>query len=110
MLGPDSIVTLEPHAGGRLFEANGDCELLWYHVLAIVPNESLSLVGYCTPDFGGPLTTMLTAKIRDGEEGMTDLRITDALIGRVTDGQITSLSSGWNQLFTDGLKGFVEKE
>ncbi len=59
ILGPHSIVALEPRAGGRLFEQNGDRELLWYTVLSIAPAESLSLVGYCTPEFGGPLTTML---------------------------------------------------
>ncbi|MEO2010992.1 MAG: hypothetical protein ABGX22_20120, partial [Pirellulaceae bacterium] len=34
MLGPDSIVTLEPWAGGRLYEKCGNDELLWYTVLA----------------------------------------------------------------------------
>ena len=46
MLGTDSIVTLESHAGGRLFEQNGDQHLLWYTVLALQKNESLDLVGY----------------------------------------------------------------
>jgi uncharacterized protein YndB with AHSA1/START domain len=107
MLGPDSLVTLEPRAGGRLYEQNGNQELLWYNVLAIMPEESMSLVGYCTPDFGGPLTTMLTAKLRSENES-TELSITDALYGRVTDQQVESLQSGWSQLFTAGLKGFVE--
>jgi uncharacterized protein YndB with AHSA1/START domain len=109
MLGTDSLVTLEPKAGGRLYEQNGDSELLWYTVLAISPEDSLSLVGYCTPDFGGPLTTMLTARVRsDGEE--TVLTITDALYGHVSDGQVQSLQSGWKSLFTDGLKAFVEAD
>ncbi len=107
MLGPDSLVTLEPHAGGRLFEQNGEKELLWYTVLAYLPDESLSLVGYCTPEFGGPLTTMLTARLQpDGDA--TTLSISDALYGRVTDGQVDSLRSGWEQQFSEGLKAFVE--
>lgn len=107
MLGPDSTVSLELKAGGRLFEKNGNQELLWYTVLAVTPEESLSMVGYCTPDFGGPLTTMLVAKLRS--EGQTTvLSITDALVGRVTDSQVDSLRSGWSQLFTTGLKTFLE--
>ena len=37
MLGEDSIVSLELQAGGRLYEQNGDQELLWYTVLAVAP-------------------------------------------------------------------------
>ena len=109
MLGPDSLVTLEPHAGGRLYEQNGDQELLWYTVLSINPNESLSLVGYCTPEFGGPLTTMLAAHLQDRGES-TILMISDGLYGLVTEGQIESLRNGWTELFNTGLKTFVESE
>lgn len=107
ILGPDSIVELEPRAGGRLFEQSDDRELLWYTVLSIAPAKSLSLVGYCTPEFGGPLTTMLTARLTSQGEA-TQLSFTDALYGRVTDNQVDSLRAGWIQLLTDGLKSFAE--
>jgi uncharacterized protein YndB with AHSA1/START domain len=107
MLGPESTVILEAWAGGRLYETCGDNELLWYTVLAIEPEKALSMVGYCTPDFGGPMTTMLVVKLqRDGES--TTLSITDALYGRVTDAQVESLQAGWTRLFTDGLKASLE--
>lgn len=107
MLGPDSHVQLEPHAGGRLYEHNGAGELLWYTVLSITPEESLSLVGYCTAEFGGPSTTMLTIQLKaDGQS--TRLTITDSLFGQVSDGHASSLCAGWTQLFNDGLKAFVE--
>ena len=109
MLGPDSLVTLEPKPGGRLYEEKGDEGLLWYTVLAIAPNKSLSLAGYCTPEFGGPCTTLLTIGLEETAEG-TRLTVTDALYGRVSDGQASSLESGWKQLFTDGLKSFVENQ
>lgn len=48
MPGEDSVISLEPFPGGRLLEQCGDGGLLWYTVLAITPNESLSLAGYCT--------------------------------------------------------------
>jgi uncharacterized protein YndB with AHSA1/START domain len=109
VLGEDSIVTLEPTAGGRLYEQRGDASLLWYTVLHVAPNESMSLAGYCTPDWGGPCTTLLTLKLSD-EDGGTRLSVTDALYGLVTDGQVESLQSGWRKLFTDGLKRAAEAE
>ena len=107
MLGPDSLVQLERHAGGRLYEENGASELLWYTVLSISPEESLNLVGYCTAEFGGPSTTMLTIRLTaDGQS--TRLSIADSLFGHVSDGHASSLCSGWTQLFNDGLKFFIE--
>ncbi len=109
MLGPDSLITLEPRAGGRLYEQNGDAELLWYTVLAIDPGESLSLSGFCTAEFGGPSTSLLTVRLKD-EGTATRLTFSDSLFGRVTDGHASSLRAGWAQLFTDGLKAFVERQ
>ena len=110
MLGIDSIVTLEPHAGGRLFEQNGDQHLLWYTVIAIQKNESLDLVGYINAKYGGPATSMLNATLTVESENRTVLKISDSLYGRVTDGLVSSLSTGWQMLFMDGLKGYIETE
>ena len=107
MLGPDSVVSLEAKPGGRLFEQCGDGGLLWYTVLSITPNESLSLAGYCTAEWGGPCTTLLTVKLA-ASGAKTRLTVSDALYGRVSDKQITSLNEGWQQLFGKGLKEFVE--
>lgn len=107
MLGADSIVTLEPVPGGRLFEQLDQKGLLWYTVLSISPPESLNLAGYCTPEWGGPCTTLLTIKLAETATG-TRLTVSDALYGRVSDEQVSSLKSGWQKLFTDGLKRFAE--
>ena len=110
MLGADSIVTLEPRAGGRLYEQSGDQHLLWYTVIAIQNNESLDLVGYINAKYGGPATTMLNATLTEGLDGRTVLRISDSLYGRVSDGLVNSLNSGWQMLFSNGLKAFVESD
>ena len=110
MLGTDSIVTLELRAGGRLFEQNGDQHLLWYTVIAIQKSESLDLVGYINANYGGPATTMLNATLSVESANRTVLRISDSLYGQVTDGLVNSLSTGWQMLFTDGLKAYVEAE
>ena len=107
VLGKDSIVTLEPVPGGRLFEQSDSKGLLWYTVLAVSTNESLSLAGYCTPEWGGPCSTILTLKLIETEKG-TRLAVSDALYGRVEEKQVESLRSGWQQMFDDGLRKFVE--
>ena len=104
MLGTNSIVTLEPRAGGRLFEQNGDQHLLWYTVIAIQKSESLDLVGYINAKYGGPATTMLNVTLSVESANRTVLRISDSLYGQVTDGLVNSLSTGWQMLFTVGLK------
>jgi len=107
MLGSDSVVSLEPVPGGRLFEQCGSKGLLWYTVLAISPDESMSLAGYCTPEWGGPCSTLLTVTLQ-GSGKSTRVAVSDALYGRVSDDQAKSLKSGWQRLFGDGLKRFVE--
>ena len=106
-LGTDSLVTLEPMPGGRLYEENGDRGLLWYTVLAIAPGESLSLAGQCTSDWGGPYSSQLVLKLAESGQG-TRLTVSDALFGRVDANQVKSSQSGWQLLFDEGLRKFVE--
>jgi uncharacterized protein YndB with AHSA1/START domain len=108
MLGTDSIVSLEPRAGGRLFEKIGDKELLWYSVFSIMPEASLDLIGYCSADYGGPSTSLLTLKLA-GDGKSTTLHVRDSLFGHVPDSHALSLQSGWKQLFTLGLKAYCEQ-
>jgi uncharacterized protein YndB with AHSA1/START domain len=108
MLGEGSLICLEARAGGRLYEEAGERQLLWYTVLAIEPLQSISMVGYMTPQFGGPATTMLTISLKPTGNG-TSLTVSDALYGKVSAGSATSLHSGWTELFSDGLKVYVEK-
>jgi hypothetical protein len=107
MLGPTSVISLEGYAGGRLFEENRDQSLLWYSVIMINPPQLLSLAGHMTPEFGGPVTSLLTFNIES--RGMvTTLRFSDSLMGKVSPGQAESLRNGWSQLLTDGLKRWAE--
>jgi uncharacterized protein YndB with AHSA1/START domain len=109
MLGSESLVTLEPRAGGRLYEQHGKTELLWYTVLAITPDSALDLVGQCSADYGGPSTSLLSIRLYAEQKG-TRLTIRDSLYGHVTDSHAGSLATGWEQLFTEGLKAFVERQ
>lgn len=109
MVGPDSVVSFEGHAGGTLVERRADGgSLLWYTVQMAMPNEALHLVGHVGPDWGGPTTSMLSLTLETrGDE--TALIVRDALYGHFTQASAEAQEAGWRQLFTDGLKTYVER-
>lgn len=52
---------------------------------------------------------MLSIRLATEKTGKR-LTIRDSLFGHVTDSHAESLRSGWTQLFTEGLKDFVEQQ
>ena len=109
ILGPDSRVELDPVLGGHIAEHGADgAALVWYTVQMVVPGKSLHLVGHIAPAWGGPTLSMLQLKLEATDEG-TVLKISDALVGVMSETQLTSLQSGWKQLFGDGLAAWVTR-
>lgn len=99
---------LEPKLGGRMYEDWGDGGgLLWYTVIGIRPGQSLELAGHLTPAFGGPAKTYLKINfLADGQA--TRLQISDSAFGRVSTNSLEQFRSGWEMLFGQGLKAYVE--
>ena len=109
VLGPGSTMTLELEAGGRLVERKPDgTSLLWFHVNGVEPGRSISLAGYLFPKWNGPATTLVTFTV-EPRAGGSVVRVSDALFGHVRDGTIESLSSGWVELFKNGLGAYVAR-
>lgn len=108
MLGTDSIVTLELKPGGRMYEESENGGLLWYTVMAFEIEKPLDAVGFCTPQWGGPATSMLSFRLVADEDD-TWLTMTDALSGYVSQKQVDLLYSGWTDLLATGLKPYVEQ-
>lgn len=108
MVGEGSVVTLSTEAGGALYEKmEGGGSLLWSTVQMVVPGETLHLVGHAAPDWGGPNTGTLRLGLEDTDTGCT-LRVTHAVFGNIDDAHIGSMEEGWTQLFSEGLKAYVE--
>lgn len=108
-LGEDSTVSLEPHTGATLLEKKDNGESLeWYRVQMFVPGNSVYLVGYLAPDWGGPTTSMLKLALRKQGDS-TVLTVSDALLGNVSENAAKNAQSGWLDMFTNGLKAFAEK-
>ena len=91
----DSVIQLEPHAGGRLYErSSSGAEGIWYTVIAIVPQQTLDLAGHLMPQFGGPATTLLRIKLEE-EQGMTIVKISDSIFGRLGESVLNNVKEGW---------------
>ncbi len=109
ILGPDSTVNLDPVPGGLLAEHGAEgAALVWYSVQMVVPGKSLNLVGHIAPAWGGPALSMLQLKLEPTDDG-TVLKISDALVGVMSETQLASLQSGWKQLFGEGLADWVAR-
>jgi uncharacterized protein YndB with AHSA1/START domain len=108
MVGPGSVVSLRAEAGGHLVErVEGGGSLLWGTVQMVVPGESLYLVGFSHPEWGGPATTLLRFTLADRERG-TAVTLSESLHGRISEDNLASLREGWRDLLGAGLKKFVE--
>lgn len=107
-LGEGSNMSLALEPGGSLLESNSHgASLEWYKVQMVVPEESLYLVGYLAPDWGGPTVSMLKLSLKAEGDGC-ELTIADALLGNVTDARASTIEDGWKLMFGEGFKNYAE--
>ena len=112
MTGPSSEVIFDPSPGGKgLLESTPDGGgLQWYAVQMYLPSEfKIYLVGHIAAEWGGPTTSNLKLAVVETDSGCV-LQVSDARHGHIDEGQVASFEAGWAQLFTDGLKNYVEGE
>lgn len=110
MLGADSKISFDPRpSGSGLLEESPDGSgLQWYAVQMYLPKQfKVYLVGHIAADWGGPSTSSLMLALSDSTDGCV-LTVADARHGKIDSKQIESLREGWRQLFSDGLKAYVE--
>jgi uncharacterized protein YndB with AHSA1/START domain len=108
MVGEGSTITFDARAGGHILERiEGGASLLWGTVQMVIPGESIHLVGFSQPEWGGPATTMLRFGLED-RDGGTAVTLRDAIHGRIDEDNLASLQEGWSELLAKGLKRFVE--
>jgi hypothetical protein len=93
--------------GGKMYEDLGKgAGFVWYTVTGIDPLNKINLVGYMTPAFGGPATTMLELSLEEKGKN-TVLHVRDATLGPISNSE--EKEAGWKMLFEEGLKEYVEK-
>ncbi len=111
VMGENSTVTFDPQPGGRgLVESTEDGGLLWFTVQMYLPSQfKIYTFGHIAQDWGGPMTSTLSLSLQETEAGCL-LQVSDARFGNVDDQQTQTFLDGWNLLFGDGLKKFVESK
>ncbi len=111
MVDEASTVEFDVRPGGRgLVEYRDEgAFLVWYTVQFYLPEQfKVYLLGNVAPDWGGPSTSNLCLSLEESEDGCC-LKVSDAHHGCVSDQSVDSLKSGWERLFGDGLRDYVER-
>jgi hypothetical protein len=67
----------------------------------------LDLVGVSSPAWGGPRTHYHSFRLAE-KDGVTLVRFTDAMHGRIDDAGETSLREGWLLLLNEALRAYCE--
>ena len=94
--------------GGHMYEdAGANTGLIWFTILGIIPDEMLYVIGHTRPPFGGPASGLITFELKSTENNMTNLRVSDASFGHVTENMIETAKKGWTMIFTP-MKEYVE--
>lgn len=111
VLGPDSTLTFEPVAGKPLIESKPDgSSLMWFNVHWIQPaDRTIALIGHSAPDWGGPAIEMLKLVVAERGGGSV-LQVRQTIQGNIDEKKLNSQHDGWQQLFGDGLKRYVESK
>jgi uncharacterized protein YndB with AHSA1/START domain len=100
---------IEARAGGRGYEyAEDGSELLWFTVIQARLGKALETIGHLTPDYGGPATLTLQLHLEPTAEG-TLLRLSEAILGAVTEAMGANLREGWQLLFGEGFTRYLER-
>ena len=81
---------------------------VWYTVFALNPNTSLDLQGAMAVPYG-PAFTLLHLALEDDGAG-TMLKLSDSTLGESAGECDGTKEQGWMQVFSDGLKAYVEKQ
>jgi len=103
---------IEPKLGGRMYEkgSRAGAGLVWMTVYGVEPPKYLYLVGFISPPFGGPATSLLTINLSENGKNTTLLKIQDNCFGQLSGDMSKSLADGWQLLFEGNLKPFAEKK
>lgn len=102
---------LEAKLGGLMYETAGPKGgVIWGTVIAIEPLRFINIAGYLAPPFAGPAVTLFRLSLESAGKNRTLLKVSDSIIGSVTDQTQNATEEGWKFLFADKLKTFAEKK
>jgi len=105
----NSSFHIEAKAGGRVYELSDEgSELLWGTVLAIEPNKAMNWCAPFSPPYAGPGTSFIRFALEDTDDGGTTFTLTQHYIGTPVEGHKEQMEEGWELLFDQALRAYVE--
>lgn len=105
----DSHVYLEPHVGGRFYEAfNKGGGALYALVTYLKPGEEIRLNGSMGLD-GEAVGNLIYITLQSQEPDATRLQLTHRFLGKVAVVTVDTFKRSWEDLLTQHLKSFVEQ-
>ncbi len=103
-------VILELKPGGLLYEDISSKEgFVWATVTGIHIENTLLLKGQVPSILGGPALSFVNISLESiGRQ--THLRVTEVILGEVSDNLLNSLNNHWTTLLEKGLRPLIEKK
>jgi len=101
---------IEAHIGGKMYEDMGNGEgLVWANVVGVDKPRFIQFQGLLSPDFGGPAISFTKMELLESD-GSTLFIMTDTLMGAVNEHSKKSLQEGWEMIFKEHFKNYVEQK
>jgi uncharacterized protein YndB with AHSA1/START domain len=102
---------MEPKVGGRIYEDEGDgAGAEWGRIIVFQPDQKLVWTGDHFGSFGNNWGRFyLTLQLVKNHQGTT-IEIEDSGYGMLDPGTPASLKAGWQELYGQHLKQYVEKK
>ncbi len=103
-----SMMILEPHVGGRLYEDWGaGLGAMWGVVMAFDGERMIRLQGPLGMTM--PVTSVYTMTLNPGEDGTTTLHLAHQCAGLIRENWGQAHREGWTELLGSHLKNWVER-
>jgi len=99
---------IETKLNGKMYEDFGEGEgLIWGDVIGVDRPNSLLVRGMLSGEFGGPTISFEKFSLAEND-GQTTLTYTVEFIGDIQEKTISSLTTGWEQIFGNYLIPFCK--
>ncbi len=82
---------------------------MWAEVIVLDSPNILELKSHQSPEYGGPVFSFLRLARQSTKEG-TLLKLSNVGVGKMSEESVKQIEVGWNMLFEEGFKSFVESK
>ncbi len=101
---------IEAKPGGRMYEDYGNNEgMVWADVLLVDSPRIIEFKGNLSPQFGGPAFSYLRLAMEENGNS-TIMNVSDHVMGAVDEESQRQIAQGWQMIFEEAFKNYVENK